>query len=64
MTKYDYWKTDPDHDYSGQRTYNTPEEDDLIQELKELEEKETDLEDELELTRDRICEIQEKLRRA
>lgn len=58
---YDYWKTNPDRDYAGQRTYNTPEEEDLLAELKELEKKENSLECDLEDVRERICEIREEL---
>ena len=58
---YDYWKTNPDYDYAGKRTYNTPEEEDLLAELKELEKKENSLECDLEDVRERICEIREEL---
>lgn len=61
MTDYDYWKTDPDHDYAGQRTYLTPEEEDLIHELRELEEKESKLEYQLDEVRDEIEGIRKEL---
>ncbi len=61
MTDYDYWKTDPDHDYAGQRTYLTPEEEDLIHELRELEEKESELEYQLDEVRDEIEGIRKEL---
>ena len=61
ITDYDYWKTDPDHDYAGQRTYLTPEEEDLIHELRELEEKESELEYQLDEVRDEIEGIRKEL---
>lgn len=61
MTDYDAWKTDPDHDYAGQRTYLTPEEEDLIHELRELEEKESELEYQLDEVRDEIEGIRKEL---
>ena len=61
MTDYDYWKTDPDHDYAGQRTYLTPQEEDLIHELRELEEKESELEYQLDEVRDEIEGIRKEL---
>lgn len=61
ITDYDYWKTDPDHDYAGQRTYLTPEEEDLIHELRELEEKESKLEYQLDEVRDEIEGIRKEL---
>lgn len=61
MTDYDYWKTDPDHDYAGQRTYLTPEEEDLVHELRELEEKESELEYQLDEVRDEIEGIRKEL---
>ena len=61
MTDYDYWKTDPDHDYAGQRTYLIPEEEDLIHELRELEEKESKLEYQLDEVRDEIEGIRKEL---
>lgn len=61
ITDYDYWKTDPDHDYAGQRTYLTPEEENLIHELRELEEKESELEYQLDEVRDEIEGIRKEL---
>lgn len=61
ITDYDYWKTDPDHDYAGQRTYLTPEEEDLVHELRELEEKESELEYQLDEVRDEIEGIRKEL---
>lgn len=61
ITDYDYWKTDPDHDYAGQRTYLTPEEEDLIHELRELKEKESELEYQLDEVRDEIEGIRKEL---
>lgn len=61
ITDYDYWKTDPDHDYAGQRTYFTPEEEDLIHELRELEEKESELEYQLDEVRNEIEDIRKEL---
>lgn len=61
MTDYDYWKTDPDHDYAGHRTYLTPEEEDLIHELRELKEKESELEYQLDEVRDEIEDIRKEL---
>lgn len=61
MTDYDAWKTNPDYDYAGQRTYLTPEEEDLIHELRELEEKESELEYQLDEVRDEIEDIRKEL---
>lgn len=61
MTNYDYWKTNADRDYSGQRTYLTFEEEDLINELRELEQYKLSLEYELDEVIDNIEEIRKKL---
>ena len=61
ITDYDYWKTDPDHDYAGQRTYLTPEEEDLRAELSELYDRESSLQYELDEIRDRIEDIERDL---
>ena len=61
ISNYDAWKTDPDHDYAGQRTYNTPEEEDMLNELRELEEQESELEYQLDNVREYICDIRERL---
>lgn len=61
MTDYDWWKTNPDRDYAGQRTYQTYEEEELLRELKELEHYKTSLEYELESVMDDIEEVRKRL---
>lgn len=57
MTNYDWYKTNPDVDYAGHRTWDT---DDEI-ELQELKEKEARLASELEDVREWIEDLERKL---
>lgn len=61
MTDYDWWKTNPDVDYAGQDMFPSIEEEELLNELKELQEREVKLEQELEDVRDEICEVKRRL---
>lgn len=62
-SQYDYMRTNSDRDYAGQRTYLTFEEEDLLNELRELEAREIDLEYELDTVRDYIKEVRGELGR-
>lgn len=61
MTDYDWWKTNPDVDYAGQDMFPSIEEEELLDELKELQERENKLEQELEDVRDEIYDIKRRL---
>lgn len=61
MTDYDWWKTNPDVDYAGQDMFPSIEEEELLDELKELQERENKLEQELEDVRDEIYEVKRRL---
>lgn len=61
MTDYDAWKTDPDHDNMGNRIRETMREEELFQEYRELLDKESDLEYELDEVREDIARVRREL---